>query len=221
MKHVRCFGILLVALLTIGGMQAAGASAHQWEKNKRPVGKGEVVPVRVEFNNFPFVSEFISTKNREAFRCSFVEKGKLEPGGVQQITEIADKTSGKKAIKCELILTGECNTSSIEAVDLPWKAELATVEGELRNVIVSGTKGSPAWRRECKKHENTFHVECPTFTNTRLKIPTVSPPEEYLEEIFDSKSPLSICDNFTERVEFSGSGKMQDTEFLSTVLGAS
>ena len=221
MKHVRCFGILLVALLTIGGMQAAGASAHQWEKNKRPVGKGEVLPVRIEFNSFIFTSEFISTKNIEAFRCSFVEKGKLEPGGVQQITEIADKTSGKKAIKCELILTGECNTSSIEAINLPWKAELATVEGELRNVIVSGTKGSPEWRRECKKHEETFHQACAAFSNTRLKIPTVSPPEEYLEEIFDSKSPPTLCDDLVEKMEFRGSGKMRETEFFSTVLGAS
>jgi hypothetical protein len=80
-------------------------------------------------------------KSSYGMECNVETEGSIETGGIGKITHYL-------ARNCVVTL-GSCKTPATEAINLPWKTELYEEAGVIRDRIVSGGSGTPAWRVTC------------------------------------------------------------------------
>jgi hypothetical protein len=204
MRTAKTMGIALLAILAFAALSASAASAHTWEDNKSPLSiqKADEGESTVEI-------QWLGARAM----CKMRQKGKLGAGAAGVIESMTN-TSGGKTITCENIseIGGECTTKStitLEADDLPWKTELATIGGELRD-IQFGVKGyDRQWAIRCTEGEieegKTYcGIESTTSgTNTLIRNESGG----VVESIFDKNSPNYPC--YAGELRFRGTEKLK------------
>ncbi|HEY3828915.1 MAG TPA: hypothetical protein VGL57_06940 [Solirubrobacteraceae bacterium] len=173
---------VLVVALALGALSASAAMAHEWKVSGNPV----ISPTKAESEG---TLQFENTTEQYSFQCKFRRKVELEPGGLGEITSITS-TSGAKVLKCETKTSSACEKEAeIEALHLPWRTELVTINGELRNKIVKGG-GQPEWKITCFLFRIKTPNWCYATTNAGIKNSG-----SLVEEIYDAKSPHTLCTN--------------------------
>lgn len=143
MKTVKTLGLALVAVLALAALSASAASALEWQVN----GSTFSEPIKVSSSS---KISFENTYEKYSVTCSVTRKTTLSGGGLGEITSITT-SAGAKAIPCEVTgHVGTCYSAvEVEAENLPWSTELATVGGVLRDKVL----GSPEWKVRCKDIE--------------------------------------------------------------------
>ena len=188
--RIKIFGLALVALLAFGASSASAAKPGTWK-----VGGAEVLSAK------PFYAsgtiEIQENYYGNTFKCPFVQEGAVGPGAAGEIT-------GKKVFNCTTGNRAPCNGSvELEAVNLPWKTELVTVAGLLRDKIKNGGSGTPQWMLKCKGSSGeTYNSYC-TGAETSLGVRGYS---EGVKATFDNESAHGTCERGVETLVFSGSG---------------
>lgn len=181
MRAIRMLTAVVV-VSALGALSVATASAHEWRVGgisvTGPTGAGSEGTLL--FENIP---EHWSSE------CEVRRQVTLLPGGLGEVTSIKTKT-GAKLMKCPTKTSGGCETEAeIEAVNLPWRTELATISGELRDKIVK-IGGEPEWKITCRYFGFKTIDWCKASTNT-----AVHNSVNLVEEIYDAKSPGGLCQN--------------------------
>lgn len=181
MKLIKLLGITSLVLLALGALTATAASAHAWENKKAPITEPHNV---IGTATLSFEDKWRADK----FTCKITSKATVKPGAIGEITGIASKT-GAKEIPCEAHESPGCSTVTIEAKFLPWKTELATIGGELRDTIKpAGEFLTPQWTVRCTGTEGKITETCEASPNTALKNYSAG-----VEAIYDAKSPATNC----------------------------
>ncbi len=165
--RVKTFGLTLLALMAVGAISAAGATAHAWKHSSHT----ELVSPE-KFIAIGAIT-FDDTHHGNSYSCTIREEGTVGRGAVGQITSITGEYP-KKAITCNRQSGSEpCGNGEIvvEAVHLPWATELATIGGSLRNEIKLGSPPSQAeWAITCKGWiGGTFSERCLANTYTGVQ----------------------------------------------------
>ena len=177
MKFIKSLGIASLALLALGALTASAASAHAWEIKKEPIIENRNVTGTATLQ---FEEKHIGAQ----LTCKLTSKGIVKHGGLGEITSITSNT-GAKEIPCENNKPLGCSAWTIEAKILPWKTELATIGGELRNKIFTTTElVGPQWTIRCQG----FSDICEASPNAALKNYSKG-----VEAIYGAKSPATSC----------------------------
>ncbi|HUA73936.1 MAG TPA: hypothetical protein VL988_04190 [Solirubrobacteraceae bacterium] len=137
------------------------------------------------------------TKTGLAVQCTVVKAGTVgteENASLGEVKEV--KASGCKTTK------GTCAEPTVEAVNLPWKTELALVGEEKREKLKSAVK-SPGWKVLCAKVATDT---CEGATSVKL-----TNKETFVEEEYEAKSEQPICTG-GGKGELFGAGKLKATE---------
>jgi hypothetical protein len=183
--RLKTLGAVLVALLALGAVVAAGASAHAWEL-REPLTKAEAMAstgtLQIEV-----------PKEHQKFTCQIREEGTVGPGAAGTITALTNTASAKE-FECEHNDGLECTGAhlKVEVKHLPWDTELATIGGALRDEIKSGGSGTPEVKMSCGGSENWW-TECYFATSVGI-----TNHAEDVEGTYDEKSdPLeNTCGGF-------------------------
>jgi hypothetical protein len=139
MRNIKIWGLAFSAMLLISGLAVANASAApQWTLNGAAIGSavattGSGTLELTDENGF-----FGSTVT---VKCSGSTTGTAGPGA-------ADTTTTVTVSSCTTV-AGPCGSPSASPANLPWKTELATVEGVVRDKITSDGKGAPGYTVTC------------------------------------------------------------------------
>jgi|HubBroStandDraft_2_1064218.scaffolds.fasta_scaffold01726_8 hypothetical protein len=203
MRAAKTMGIALFAILAFTALGAAAASAHTWEDNKSPltIQKADEGEATVEI-------QWLGARGM----CKMRQKGKLGAGAAGLIESITN-TSGGKTITCENISEtgGECTTKStitLEANGLPWKTELTTIGGELRDVQF-GVKGyEKQWTIRCTEsgtEEGKTYCGAAEGAGTNTLIRNAV--GGIVESVFDKNSPNYLC--YAGELRFRGTEKLK------------
>jgi len=138
MRNIKVWGLAFSAMFLISGLAVASASAHEWTLNGAPIttavattGSGKLT--LTDTNGF-----FGSTVS---VTCTGTTTGTAGPGAV-------DTTSTVTVSSCTTD-EGTCGSPSATAVDLPWKTELSTVNGVVRDTIRADGNGQPGYAVTC------------------------------------------------------------------------
>jgi hypothetical protein len=194
MRKAKTMGLALVAMLAFGALTTAAASAHEWLSNGAPMAtsSGTYGDLNLNFEESHFKLKAV---------CRMYQKGVVGPGNKGKIESIISQATETAAVICENARPSGiyCYESpiTIEAAHLPWTTELASVGGELRDVIEA--TGEPEWIISCKGALGSFREVCSAATNLGAQNLT-----GHVEGIFDSKSPAGSC-AIGELLRFSGS----------------
>jgi hypothetical protein len=148
MRHI-CKGtlVVLVAVLALGAASASSAfAAPEWYA-KTSGSYGKITSAReitgkgtITVNDADYYGK--SEGENVKIECEVNVKGSIEAGGVGTISSYI-------AGDCKR-LEGICTLRTSYAVNLPWKTELYAEGTEIRQRIVSGGSGTPAWHFGCE-----------------------------------------------------------------------
>jgi hypothetical protein len=98
----------------------------------------------------------------DGVQCEFESEGTVEAAGKGTITSFVPIKSTCKTL-------GECTAlSAITDVNLPWKTEIYTSGLSIREHILSGGSGTPAWEFECTIAGVKFKETCDLNVSPRL-----------------------------------------------------
>jgi hypothetical protein len=129
------------ALALLGVTPAlASASSGGWQLNG--VGLSEVI--HANWKGTMKLTSKVPIFGSEAVQCEEAAEGTVGAGGVGEVTKWTMS-------KCAAVTT--CETKGavvVTPLNLPWHTELAVVEGSIRDRFVSGGKGTPGYKIECK-----------------------------------------------------------------------
>jgi hypothetical protein len=135
---------------------------------------------------------------KPSLECPSAGEQTLE-GGRSELTTLT--LTGCKEVGAQ----GVCNSSStVEALDLPWRSALATSEGATRGLIKEGGKGLPGFKIKCVNLLGTITDKCTGNTSAAMKIVTGG-----VDETFDSKSEKLTCE-----IGGANSGTIEGTNLL-------
>jgi hypothetical protein len=178
---IKILPVVLIVAAAFTALSASAATAHSWRVNGSPLtGNKEVRGTsKLTFEN--------THEGFYSFSCSISAKGTVSTLGLGEITSITTE-AGVKAIPCTIVHSSTyCQSAmEIEALGLPWKTELATLSGELRNSITNAAE----WKVTCKGIAGTLVNYCVASANTGIKNVATG-----VEEIYDSNSPRTKCFN--------------------------
>ncbi len=139
---VRRMMVPVVGALALWGAAPAVASTQAgWHLSGKPltesIATGWKGKLKLTDAKVPFVGSV-------TVECEDAAEGSSGAGGVGAVT--AWTTSKCAAVKgCE-----KTGAVVVKPLNLPWHTELVTVEGTVRDVLVSGGKGTPGYEVECK-----------------------------------------------------------------------
>ena len=115
--------------------------------------------------------------------CEVTVKGTIEAGGLGKINNYEANASSCKP-------NGSCaKITSVEAVHLPWKTELYSEEGQIRERLVSGGSGTPSWQFSCE----TLGVHQADLCNFDTSTSMLNEVSGSVQAEFDAKSNLTTC----------------------------
>jgi hypothetical protein len=155
--RVKTLGLAFLMLLAFGAVSAAGASAYSWKW------EGAELAGPHSFTAKGTV-EIEEQSSKSRYSCSFNQEGTVGPGAAGEIT-------GKKVYTCTNINTPAWCESAIEleALHLPWKTELVSVNGVVRDRIANSGAGTPEWKVKCNGlHGKTENVCSGAETTTGM-----------------------------------------------------
>ena len=207
MKIIKMLPAIVIVAAAFTALSAGAATAHSWRINGSPVAKSKevVATSKLTFEN--------THEGFYSFQCSINDKGTVGTLGLGEITSITSE-AGAKSISCTIVHSSTyCGSAvEIEALGLPWKTELVTLSGALRN----GISNSAEWKVTCKGVAGTLVNYCVASPNTGVKNVTTG-----VEEVYDGSSPSTKCFNDGAGAVFVTTG----TELLKTreageILGA-
>jgi hypothetical protein len=132
------------------GKLSAEADEAEWQFNGSPIteAKGVTLSGSLQLSSQP------PGLGRIGVHCEDTGKGKVGPTYKGEITSLTFSNCSS------VIGTGCKSAASIEALDLPWSTEMATVKGAPRNYIVSSGKGAPEFVLTCKTVEGMTKEYC-------------------------------------------------------------
>jgi hypothetical protein len=198
MKGMK-IGLALVAAFAITAVAAASASAAPvWKLNGVEI--KEAVSVKSKSVGKLKLSD---TGAGTEIECEGTDKGKVGPGGKDEVIEIT-------ATGCSFVSAknGSCEASkpvTAKAVNLPWVTELYEPEvGKIRDHIRAHSGGgAPGWVVECTV-AGFFKVqdECTGESNTAMSNVTGG-----VDAIFDATTPKANCS-----IGGTGTGKVEGTD---------
>ncbi len=93
----------------------------------------------------------------EAVECEDTAEGSAVPTDVGEVTKWTSS-------KCVSLKICESSGITMEAVHLPWHAEVITIEGATRYVLTSGGHGEPGYKMGCKVLGLVVTSECTAST---------------------------------------------------------
>jgi hypothetical protein len=150
MLRIQMIGLALVAVLAMSSVAAAGASAHEWLLNKKPITtatKIHSLGLLLLFDHNPPAGEVI-------VHCKGFDAGTVGPGAVDLIQSITAELLGTNdLIPCTIDKAGGCKsgtTAKALALNLPWHTELYEEGGEVRDMVTADGAGEPGWDVTCE-----------------------------------------------------------------------
>lgn len=174
--RIKILGLTFVVLLAFGAPAALAASQGAWKVN------GEELTAKHNFKAEGTI-EIEESHFGNGYSCPFVQEGTVGPGTVGEIT-------GKKVFSCTYRRGTPCESAiELEALNLPWKTELTTVNGVLRDEIKSGGSGTPEWMVKCKGPAGKYEILC-TGAETSTRVRSAS---EGVQATFDGESAKGSC----------------------------
>jgi hypothetical protein len=176
MKAIKMLSTACVVVSAFAALSTTAASAHEWKLHGSPLltSKAFYESGKISFEDTTVGAEL---------GCSVVEEGTVGAGAAGKITKITSP-SGANLVSCESARFCR-QPASIEALHLPWSAELVELEGELRNVIT--TKGAE-WKIQCFALGENWVNDCGVSLNMGVKNVTKG-----VEEFYDGKSARTSC----------------------------
>jgi hypothetical protein len=175
--------IATMAVVALGVMTAASASATEWQVRKGGTwGKvTETTPVTGSYNVELTLTEF--PYEGSGFKCENGSyKGNLLGNNTLQITSAENGAQCKTLGHCEV-------TPASESRNFPWAVEFYTEGTESRLRFAKGTNGWPTITLSCRVGGIEERFECKL--NTTLKYSNVL--GVFVETRFDAKSPKVEC----------------------------
>ncbi len=174
--RIKLCGLCLFALLAAGALQAAGASATGWKLNGSPLTEQKPYTAK---GTVEFEEQF----NKNNYTCSFSQEGTVGPGGAGTIT-------GKKIYTCTHVSGSQCESAiELEALHLPWKTQLVTVNGLPRDEIKNGGSGEPRWMVKCNGIHGKIEEECTGAATTTGMLNVAAG----VKAVFDGESSRGSC----------------------------
>jgi hypothetical protein len=148
-RRARRVVVVLVGLLALWcAVPALAAAQSEWRLGGATLGESVVT-------GWTGSVKLTDGAIESAVKCEDTAEGSVTTGGAGEITKLT-------ASKCAAV-SGSCEASrsvTAEAVHLPWRSELVTVEGTTRMKLVSSGKGTPGFKYECKVLGVPFKDEC-------------------------------------------------------------
>ncbi len=143
--------VAVVGVLALWAVVPALASARvAWRQNGTPLSES----IGSEWKGTLRVSDTKTPVGEQGTECADTIEGSSGIGGMGEVTKI---------VTSSCVGTGLCETkapATLTPVNLPWHTELAVVEGTLRDVFVSGGKGTPGFKIKCKIGGDGLEDEC-------------------------------------------------------------
>lgn len=183
MKGIKALGAAMLALLALGSLSATAASAHTWDINGSSPSFAE--PMKAS-GTLTFSATYLLS-----YSCPVYMEGKVGPGAAGEITSVTNKVGGSP-ILCTVLSggLGGWETVEVKAIGLPWKTEIASVGGELRDRILGSGSGWEVFEHR-EGHANQTLV-CRGETNTLMQ----NVPSSFgVEAIYNAKSPSQSCNS--------------------------
>jgi hypothetical protein len=202
MRNIKVWGLAFSAMLLISGLAVANASAApQWTLNGGVLAKsvnttGSGTLELTDENGF-----FGSTVT---VKCSGTTSGTAGPGA-------ADTTSSVTVSSCTTV-SGVCGSPRAEAVHLPWKTELSTVAGVVRDTIKADGNGAPGYLVECTIFGSVVKDTCASERG-QPKVVALNTSPVKLE--FDAGSGTADC-----TLGGAGAGHVRGTVSVSSSAGS-
>lgn len=230
MRHVKIFGLAVVAVFALGATAASSALANPvWESSECI----EVAPHEgrwssADCNQYGGEEKFALSPwlvlsasdavlsagtlkltdskgglfgESVTIQCTGTDAGTVGPGSVDETTSIT-------ATECKTI-EGTCPSPKAEALHLPWDTQLEEPNaGEVRDKIKSSGAGTPGWKVKC----SILTDECTAETSTLMRN---NEEEGSVEAEFESKSAKANCSRGG-----TGTGTVKGIDVnMSSVLG--
>jgi hypothetical protein len=180
MRNIKVWGLAFSALFLISGMAVANASAApQWTLNGVAITKA-VPTTATGALTITDTNGFFGSA--VGVVCTVTTTGTAGPGA-------ADTTSTVTFTGC-ITEDGTCGSPSVTADHLPWKTELATINGVVRDRILSDGNGAPGYKVECTIFGSRIADTC---TSERLQPKVVALNTSPVTLEFDAASGTLDC----------------------------
>lgn len=179
MRNIKIWGLAFSAMLLISGLAVANASAHQWTLNGAPITKA-VATHGTGTLELTDTNGFLGST--VTVHCTGTTTGTAGPGA-------ADTTSTVTVTACTTV-AGICGSPSAAADNLPWKTELSTVGGVLRDTIRNDGHGAPGYTVSCTVFGSRITDTC-TSERGQPKVVALNTSPVTLE--FDAGSGTADC----------------------------
>jgi hypothetical protein len=102
--------------------------------------------------------------------------------------------------------TCESGSETVEATNLPWRAELVTIEGATREVLTGEGKGTPAFKWKCKVSGHSEEIKCEGAVSV-----TVTNGPSGVTAAFIASEKLGLCTLEGSQSIETGAGKLEAT----------
>jgi hypothetical protein len=179
MRNIKVWGLAFSAMLLISGLAVANASAApQWTLNGAVIGSAVAT---TGSGTLELTDENGFLGSTVTVKCSGTTTGTAGPGA-------ADTTSSVTVSSCTTV-SGVCGSPSASAVNLPWKTELATIGGVVRDKILNDGKGAPGYKVKCTIFGSVIEDTC---TSERGQ-PSVTLNTSPVPVVFDTGSGTADC----------------------------
>jgi hypothetical protein len=196
---------VFVVAVALVGFCATPALASYSGPNWTVGGLKLTVPKTIEWSNGSFaVENYYPVIGAIRLKCEASGKGTVSFEGKGEISKWS-------MAKCES--TSGCeNEQKVEALNLPWHTQLASVGGVIRNEFESGGTGSPAFKFSCKTLGFTMTSETTTVPGQIVKNLKGSVEEYFPNELINcSEGATDRCSLFGtfENPTVVGGGELQ------------
>jgi hypothetical protein len=195
-NFVRRTMVVLVGALALWVAVPAMASAAtaSWVLNGRPLSES----VATTWSGKVVVTDS-GASQQESVECTEKGEGSVGAGAAGELTKLA-------LSECATIKGCGATGITAEPVNLPWHTELVSVEGASRDRLVSGGKGTPGIKVECK----VLGVKIPDTCSGTLGA-TTSNTSEGITATFSASEKLTCSIGGTNSGSLGGSQKIATT----------
>jgi len=156
MKKIHVLGIMIFAILAVGAVSVASASALEWLEDGAAitVAKASETTGEIKLRNTNGGGLGLNVE----VLCSGTFDGTVGPGINDEITAVLSLTKVAVTLAAPLACTNvaNCESPQVSAVNLPWKTELLT-EGTL---FLDMLLGNPGWEIDCNTIFGLIEESC-------------------------------------------------------------
>ncbi|HEV3320514.1 MAG TPA: hypothetical protein VG053_12425 [Solirubrobacteraceae bacterium] len=191
----RLAGLTVFAAIALGCAlpQAASASSVVWQLNGNQAKAATEVTSKATLKFSDQHGGLFGEKIK--LECKVAGKGSVGPGATDEVSQWTVTECATRE--------GNCPSSAVTALNLPWHSELALVEGKMRDVLSSGGGGAPGYKSTCS---GALEDKC--TGNTSMAVENVA---GGVDVVFDSKSEKLNCTRGG-----SGSGAIEEAELIKS-----